>query len=154
MKYLIVLLIVCQSVAVYAANNDDIISECRPNAVYYNSYSNSHSRGTLMETYSGIDFPDTAEWDACEISVGLKLKRYTKKSDIKVEAVIRARLIDPDFSATDIPTYRRLNSAALDSDGQDIRAVLIYGYQKAQWVNTASGQDIDAYDPEADNGWP
>jgi hypothetical protein len=98
--------------------------------------------------------PSQALIDAATVSCNKAKAKSAKKEEIKAEASRRAKLIDEDFSLNNIGIYKKISVAALDADGVSIRSVLIYAKQKMNWVDTASTQDINSYDPTTDVGWP
>jgi hypothetical protein len=151
MKKIFILLLVLISTTA-DAGVQDVLFECDSNPSFIGSRAKYSSYSTVMETYIGDITP--SEWAACKTSAPLTTARTNKKEEIKNEAERRAKLIDEDFSLNNIGIYKKISVAALDADGVSIRSVLIYAKQKMAWVETASTQDINSYDPTTDVGWP
>jgi hypothetical protein len=69
------------------AGTSDTMLECRPGAIYYNNMVNESSRTMIMKTYSGLDFPDQAEWDACEVASNKIIARNSKLDTLNAKGI-------------------------------------------------------------------
>lgn len=130
----------------------DVLLECDPTPTFKDNYYDGSSKDSVLKTYNGQI--NDEDWAICEISAALRLAKTEKKEEIKAEALRRSKLIDEDFSISNIGIYKKISVAALDADGVAIRSILIYAKQKMVWVDSASLQDVNAYDPTTDIGWP
>lgn len=79
MKYLLALLMLIFFSENVFASNLDILNTCRPEAVFNgNSPININTRESIMENYSGNDFPDQNEWNDCIANYALNKTKNKK----------------------------------------------------------------------------
>jgi len=92
-------------------------------------------------------------------SDALDEKRRKKASAIKDHA---SRLITNNIPALRNPAimdllvelWPMLNTTAATTNMQKARDIYLYAKTKIRQLSTATAVQIDAYDPENDNGWP
>ena len=85
----------------FAASVQVIMDECRPDATFIKGTYHNASRSEVMKTYIGVDFPDQAEWDACEVVADLKAAKAIKIAELEAEMISRVEAAVPFLNSAD-----------------------------------------------------
>lgn len=143
-----------------AVTTQEIIAECRPNAIFISNYFDHTTRTTISKTYIGEDFPNQAEWDACEISAELKAVKQTKSEEIRAEGLTRIQVYMSWIKNWDdleswIFFGPGLDWSNLTGDPTTVKNIYIAGKAAILWtLNTATGQEATNYNSSTDPNWP
>jgi hypothetical protein len=75
-------------IGVSASDNLSTLLECRPSLNFKSNVPvDPFTRETLMGSYSGIDFPNQSEWDACEVAASKTIARSAKLNDLNEKGI-------------------------------------------------------------------
>lgn len=162
-RIFIVLLVVFICPIIVFADNNGILNTCRPEGKHYHGMAvDDATRLHLMKSYSGIDFPDEIEWEACKATYDLKKAKATKRKEIEDYGVSLAQVYYPAISNFEMLRLLRDVILCIETGSRDLQPGIqaIDNIWQAGKVAVAAinamtiATEVEAYNAETGPNWP